>query len=125
MKFYLTTILIILYFSLHSIGQNSSLDQNKTEVPKLNTKSLRIETSVEIYPNPADDFINISLKNSRLKNVEIEMFNIIGNKIDFELEQVASNNYKANVKELKSGYYLVIVKDPITRFNRAYKFRKQ
>ena len=125
MKFYLITTLITLYFFQLSFAQNSTLSQNEIEAPKLNTQSLRIETSVELYPNPAVDFINISLENSRLKNVEIEMFDIIGNKIDFELEQIASNNYKANVKELKSGYYLVIVKDPVTRFNKAYKFRKQ
>ena len=126
MKFYLFTILIVFYFASLSIGQDNNLDQNKTEVPKLKTQSLRIETSVELFPNPADEYLNIFLvNNSRLKNVEVEMFNIIGNRVDFELEQVASNKFKANVKELKSGYYLVIVKDPVVRFNKAYKFRKQ
>ena len=46
-------------------------------------------------------------------------------KMEFDLEQMSAVNYKANVKELKPGYYLLIVKDNTTRFRKAFKFRKQ
>jgi hypothetical protein len=125
MKFYQTTLFILFLVITASYGQNSAVDQDNSDIPKLNTKSLQIETSVEVYPNPASDFINITLKNSKLEKVEIEMYNIIGNKVDFEMEQVNSYNYKANVKNLQSGYYLLVIKDQVNRFNKAYKFRKE
>ncbi|MCK5280982.1 MAG: T9SS type A sorting domain-containing protein, partial [Cyclobacteriaceae bacterium] len=76
------------------------------------------------YPNPAIDYLNIKLKNSQLKDVQFEIYNIIGNKLKFELDVVNSDTYKINVKEFHSGYYLLIIKDPISRYNKAFKFRK-
>lgn len=125
MKFYLYTLFILLFTIQFSFGQNSAVDQNKSELPMLQTESLQIEAVVELYPNPADDFVNITITNSQLKNVQFEMYNIIGNKIDFDFEQVNSKNYKVNVKDFHSGFYLLVVKDPVSRFNKAYKFRKR
>lgn len=125
MKFYLITTFLILIFSQLIFGQNIQNNDNKSELPKLNKESLQVEADVELFPNPATDFLNISLGNSRLKNVQFEMYNIIGNKLDFELDAVSSNSYKVNVKDLHQGYYLLIVKDPISRYNKAFKFRKQ
>jgi hypothetical protein len=125
MKFYLITILVFFCIIHITFGQNRSIDDNKSEVTKLNTESLQMEVEVDLYPNPASDFLNVTLKNSQLKNVEFEVYNIIGNKMEFEIDAVNADNYKLNVKEFHSGYYLLILKDPVSRFNKAYKFRKQ
>lgn len=125
MKFYLTTIFCFLFLIQLSHGQNILIDGDKSELPKLNTESLHIETEIELYPIPATDYLNITLKNSTLKDVQFEVYNIIGNKQKFELEVVNSDNYKINVKEFHSGYYLLLIKDPIARYNKAFKFRKQ
>jgi len=125
MKFYsIATFLLLIIFQL-SVAQQISIDDNTSELPKLKKESLKIETEVELYPNPAIEYLNVSLKNSQLKEVQFEMYNIIGNKINLEIDMVSSDNYKINVKEFHSGYYLLIVRDPITRFNKAFKFRKQ
>ncbi len=124
MKLYLT-ILTILFFTQLSFGQERSIQNDNRDLPKLSTESLQIETGVELYPNPTSDFLNITLKNSILKDVKFEMYNIIGNKMDIDLDVVNSKNYKINVKEFHSGYYLLIITDPITRFNKAFKFRIQ
>ena len=125
MKFYLITLIVFLSFTQLSFGQNAPIDQSQSEFPKLKTESLQVEPEVELYPNPVVDYLNVTLKNSRLKDVEIEVYNIIGNKQNFELEVVSSNSYKVDVKELHQGYYLLIIKDPISRYNKAFKFRKQ
>ena len=125
MKFYLITTFLLLISLQLSFAQQISIDDNTSELPKLKKESLKIETEVELYPNPAIEFLNVSLKNSQLKDVRFEMYNIIGNKIDLEIDMVSSDNYKINVKEFHSGYYLLIIRDPITRFNKAFKFRKQ
>ena len=124
MKFYLTTLLQLFLLFEFANAQNLPGD-NKSELPNLRTESLQIEMDVDLYPNPAMEYLNVILKNSQLKNVQIEMYNIIGNKLDFEMDKSNSNTYKLNVKELHAGYYLLIVKDPITRYNKAFKFRKQ
>ena len=124
MKFYVTTLFLFIVIQL-SYGQDISIDGSKSEVPKLNTESLQIETEIELYPNPAIDFLTVTLKNSQLKDVRFEMYNIIGNKLKLELDKVSSDSYKINVKEFHSGYYLLIIKDPISRYNKAFKFRKQ
>lgn len=125
MKIYLIIFFIFTFFFQFSFAQNTPIDDNRSELPKFSTESLQVETDVELYPNPAVDYINITLNNSQLKHVQIEMYNIIGNKLDFEFDVVGSNSYKLNVKELHPGYYLLIIKDPISRYNKAYKFRKQ
>ena len=125
MKFY-KLILLSLFFITHlALAQNTPSDNNKRELPILKKESLQLSTDVELYPNPSVDFLNITLKNSNLKNVEFEMYNVIGNKINFELDAISGVSYKINVKEFNPGYYLLIIKDPISRYNKAFKFRKQ
>ena len=81
MKFYLITTFLILIFSQLIFGQNIQNNENKSELPKLNKESLQVEADVELFPNPATDFLNISIGNSRLKDVQFETYNIIGNKL--------------------------------------------
>ena len=124
MKFYLP--IIFLFFLLPEVlfAQNIPID-DKRELPKLKTESLQIGMDVDLFPNPAEEYLHVTIKNSQLKDVRIEMYNIIGNRLDFEVDKSNANTYKLNLKELHAGYYLVVVKDPISRFNKAYKFRKQ
>ena len=125
MKFYSLTLIFAFLFAEAAFSQDSQLDNNKSELPLLKKESLQVSMDVELYPNPSVEFLNITLKNSRLKNVEFEMYNVIGNKIEFEIEAINTSSYKINVKEFNPGYYLLIVKDPISRYNKAFKFRKQ
>jgi len=120
-------LLILICFSLvfiPAIAQDGAVIDDKSELTKLKTESLQVEIDVELYPNPTDEFLNVTLNNTDLENVEIEMYNIIGNKLTFELDRTRLNSFKINVKELHAGYYLVLVKDPVQRFNKAFKFRK-
>lgn len=125
MKLHKLILLLLLFISGFALAQSSSLDNNKSELPILKKESLSLSLDVELYPNPSVDFLNIVLNNAALRNVEFEMYNIIGNKIEFEVEAVDGVSYKINVKDFNPGYYLLIVKDPMSRFNKAFKFRRQ
>jgi len=57
---------------------------------------------VKISPNPTSDFITISSNETTVKNIQI--FNIIGKKID-ELSNINQNTF--NVSHLKTGLYLI------------------
>ncbi len=124
-KIYLPAFIILSIISQISYGQQNSIEDNKSELLNLKKESLQIGTIVELYPNPSIDFLNIVLENSKLKDVKFEMFNIIGNKISFSMDMKGTNKYKINVKEFNSGYYILVISDPATHFNKAYKFRKQ
>jgi len=124
MKFYALIFILVFTIAQTSVAQNSQTDNAKSELPQIKKESLQVSLDVELYPNPADEYLNIILKNSNLKDVQFEVYNVIGNKLDYEMESVNGISYKINVKDFNPGYYLLIIKDPITRYNKAFKFRK-
>lgn len=118
----LTILSFALLFSFASIAQEPSTEVN----PEINfsNQSLSTENQIEIYPNPAADYIVIELTNSSLDNIDFEMHSIIGNSIDITFEDLGQDRYKIPVKDFASGYYFLVVKDEIARFKKAYKFLK-
>ena len=81
--------------------------------------------TVELFPNPASDFITLTLADSESQGVEIDIYNIIGNKLRIEVEELDKRQYKIPVKDLAPGYYLVVLKDSRSRYTRALKFQKR
>lgn len=62
---------------------------------------------VRIYPNPAQDFVNIELSTERIKGqVNIDIIDISGKKL-ISTRQLASGNMKINVSGLQAGNYFV------------------
>ncbi len=117
---------LITYFILIGItqGQSEYADEKSLELPYFQNDKIILKNKVEIYPNPAVENIFIRIDNSDLDNVEIELFNIIGNSLKIEVEEISKNNFKIKVEDFPQGYYLLIIKDPIKRFNQAFKFHK-
>tara|TARA_B100000609_G_C17022326_1_gene334374 strand:+ start:16 stop:390 length:375 start_codon:yes stop_codon:yes gene_type:complete len=118
----LTILSFALLFSFAIIAQETSTEVN----PEINfsNQSLNTENQIEIYPNPAADYIVIELTNSSLENIDFEMHSIIGNSISITFEDLGQDRYKIPVKDFASGYYFLVVKDEIARFKKAYKFLK-
>jgi len=87
-----------------------------------NTESVN---KVELYPNPATNYLTIEIKNSKLVKPYILLHSIIGNSIKIETDKISDNKYRIEVKDLPNGYYLLSVKDPGTKFSRTYKFLKK
>ena len=69
---------------------------------KINNLSL-----IEIYPNPANDVLNINLGSLDLTTVKIEVMNSIGQIV--LLSDAKSNLVKLNLSQLESGMYMVKV----------------
>jgi len=97
------------------VGENNDLIQ----------RSLDLEQTIEVYPNPAIDFLNIDVKSEELVRVDFEVYDIIGNSIEVNPEKLTTNKYRVPVGDLHSGYYMLIVKDPYSRFRQIFKFGKQ
>ncbi len=97
------------------VGENNNLTQ----------RSLDLEQIVEIYPNPAIDFLNIDIKGEDLVQIEFEVYDIIGNSLKVSPEKLSNNKYRVPVGDLHSGYYMLIITDPYSRYRRIFKFGKR
>ncbi len=84
-----------------------------------------LSSKIELYPNPATEYLTIEIQNSKLDKPFILLHNIIGNAIQIEVEKVSEDKFRIEVKDLPNGYYLVSIKDPGTKFNKTYKFIKK
>lgn len=81
--------------------------------------------NIEIFPNPASDYVNINLTDTKLKNVSFELYDIIGNKINVQAQEMKKDVYRIPVERLHMGYYVLIVSDPYGRYKKAFKFSKR
>ena len=63
-------------------------------------------TDINIYPNPANDYIQISANNDQLS--EISIFDLSGKKV---IEKKFNNNISLNIKYLQSGIYTIKITD--------------
>ena len=68
----------------------------------------RIDASlVDIYPQPVDDFCNISIENEDASSIIVELFNSNGAREIVKSEQTAFGQIKLNTASLPSGIYLL------------------
>jgi hypothetical protein len=107
-----------------SFGQ-SLLVNFQDDQPFVETTIRQVSNPVEFYPNPSHDDLNVRINDSNLQNVEFEVYNIIGNSIKIEVEEIARDHYRIPVRSLSPGYYLLVVQDKENRFKQAYKFQKK
>lgn len=89
--------------SLQSLMVNES---TSTAVNELN-----LFNGVEIYPNPASDFINIKLNNKLVGIFTLQLFDMTG-KEKMNVNLNASNQFKIEIpNELEKGIYLLKLKN--------------
>ena len=115
----LLTIAVFLLTAGISFGQGQG---NSLE---FNDASLEVKNRIELYPNPATEYITVEIKESELINTFFVLHNIIGNSIKIHPEKLSENKYRIEVRDFPAGYYLLSVKDPATKFNKTYKFLKR
>ena len=66
------------------------------------------QTTVKVYPNPATNFIQVSLAGNG-ENTSIEIYNTIGECV--RRQTATSSNCQINVADLSNGVYILNVKD--------------
>jgi len=116
---------ILLIAGITGPGLSFAQSGDGNEFNSLNNFPREIKNRVEIYPNPAIDYISVEIKESELSNTQFGLYSIIGNKLTISAEKVSDNKYRIDLKTLPPGYYLLSIKDPKINFNRTYKFLKR
>ena len=81
--------------------------------------------AVQIFPNPAVDFVHVKVNGFSSSAFTLSLHNIIGNEIPVETEIVDEDEVRIWVKDLAAGYYLVAIKDEGDKFRGTYKFLKR
>ncbi len=118
-------LLLIGIISIQAHAQTATTRNDiRPEAPTVSQKDIITINHVNLYPNPVADFLNVKIENSTLEKVEFELYNIIGNNLSVKVEELDESSFKLDIKDLNPGYYLVVIKDPLKRFNKSYKFQK-
>jgi hypothetical protein len=116
---------LLLIAPLSAISQTSTGTQQTAETPFSSDPQLQLKNTIELFPNPVEDYLQIKILNSELQDVKFEMHSIIGNAVQIETEEVGKDSYRIPVESFTNGYYFLVVKDDITRFSKAFKFLKK
>lgn len=123
-KLIISTFALLLSFVTWSQPDNSQENIVSAENNFYN-RAIEVTNKIEVYPNPAVEYLVIEISNSTLENTEIELRSIIGNEVKVQAEDLGTGRFRIPVKELATGYYFVIVKDEVSRFKKAYRFLKK
>ncbi len=99
--------------------------QSIGELDRFSNEVLESRNEVKLFPNPSVEYLNVTIANSDLENVTFTVHNIIGNVVEVEVEEVGPSDYKVNVEDLPTGYYLLAIKDEKKHFQETYKFLKK
>jgi hypothetical protein len=84
-------------------------------------------TGVEVYPNPATDFINVKLFGSEARKFRIEIINIAGTIISSTtIDFITSYNLvqHIDISNLTFGFYFVRVASNDGKISRVFKIEK-
>jgi hypothetical protein len=81
--------------------------------------------SVQIYPNPAIDYLTIKFESPIAKSSKLAFHSIIGSAIELEQEAIDDFEIRVKVKDLPVGYYIIAVHDPQSNSRAIYKFLKK
>lgn len=94
---------------------------------KFTVEPPHVGTGIEVYPNPATDFIKVKLFGDDARKFRIEIINITGTIVSsLTLDFIARYYYvqEIDVTRLKLGFYLVRVTSFDSKINRTFKIEK-
>lgn len=81
--------------------------------------------AVQVYPNPATEFLTITFETPVARKAKFTIHNIIGSEIEVESEVIDEFEVKIKVKELHEGYYFLSVQTGVTSQKSTHKFLKR
>ncbi|MFT4737715.1 MAG: hypothetical protein ACI8QD_001337 [Cyclobacteriaceae bacterium] len=113
---------IYIAFFLMTGAAISSQAQNLTLEAKIRTAP---EIKVDLYPNPATDYLTVEFEQSPGSSIQFELRSLIGTSIRISPENIGSNRYRIPLKDYATGYYFLIVKNESARYKKAFKFLKR
>lgn len=112
------------YFWLVTVfvaATNLGFAQNNT----FYSESQSVEKQVQLYPNPATDYLVVKLSAPRASAVQLAMHSVIGNVLPMDRAIINDYEVRLSVRDLPSGYYFLTIKDEESDLKSTYKFLKR
>lgn len=84
-------------------------------------------TGVDVYPNPATDYINVKLFGDQARKFRIEIINLTGTILSFVNLDFITEYYhiqQIDVSSLKLGFYFVRITSDDSKIKRIFKIEK-
>ncbi len=99
----------IYYYRLMQVDNNGN--QTPTEIVQASLTGANIFTIGELFPNPARDQSSLNITTSEAKNIDVKLYDIIGQQISDKQYNLLSgvNAISLNAKQLAGGTYTVII----------------
>ncbi|MEL7004392.1 MAG: T9SS type A sorting domain-containing protein [Bacteroidota bacterium] len=110
---------VMIFCSLGAFAQSST-----GELERFKNESLVQANDVQLFPNPSVDYLTVRIENFDLKEVNLVVYNIIGNVVEVTSEEVGEGEFRVKVEDLTPGYYLISIRDD-QFFQETYKFLKR
>jgi hypothetical protein len=74
--------------------------------PLLQVDEINSGMNFSLYPNPADDYVNLVFNGEPVKNVSVKVFDVRGICV-VQLEKIPGENFLLDISNLPEGLYLV------------------
>lgn len=94
---------------------------------KISTDPVPEGTGVDVYPNPATDFINVKFYGDDPRNFRVDLINVTGMVVNSLTVSFASKYYyiqQIEVNSLKYGFYFVRITSDDGKIVRVFKIEK-
>jgi hypothetical protein len=89
------------------------------------SQEINEKISVELYPNPASEYINLKIDiNFKLEDYDLSIHSLIGNQMNFNKEIISDNELRIFLDEFNNGYYFLILDNIILDKRKIIKFSK-
>ena len=81
--------------------------------------------NIELYPNPATDYITIKFKDKQdFDDFEFKIHTLIGNQLNFDSEIISDSEIKIDLKNISKGIFFLIINHKNDRKRKILKFLK-
>ncbi len=77
-----------------------------------------LENEILVYPNPANDYLEIKSVNNFTEKLSIELYDIIGKKI--LVQNTFSNSIKINCENLEQGLYVIKITSTANKISKSF-----
>lgn len=103
-------VVLISQISVNYLFSNPNNFNNEISNKEIvSNTNFEILDKLDVYPNPADDYIYVKLEEVVEKGLKIEVMSFIGNKMNTSSEKVEKNLFKVNLRNIPSGHYYVMI----------------
>lgn len=115
-----TALLIAIFLCFELFAQDRTPQETQPQA-----ETVDLAKSVQLFPNPALEFVHVRVERLKAADVKLTLHNIIGNEVAVETDIVDEHEIRVKVKDLATGYYLIAVRDEKLNFRGTYKFLKR